>query len=94
MTLTKADRTEAINRELGFQKKQSMNLVEGLVGIIKRTLASGEDVLISGVGKFHVREKRARKGRNPATGDDIMLWPRRVVVFKCSAKMCDRINGN
>ena len=56
-------------------------------------LASGDDVLISGFGKFKVREKTERKGRNPATGEDMMLEPRRVVTFKCSGKLRDRING-
>jgi len=60
---------------------------------MKSTLASGEDVLISGFGKFCVKEKAERKGRNPATGEDMMLAPRRVVAFKCSGKLRDKING-
>jgi len=55
-------------------------------------LESGEDVLISGFGKFCVKEKRKRRGRNPATGEDMMLAPRRVVIFRCSGKLRDRIN--
>jgi integration host factor subunit alpha len=61
--------------------------------MIKRTLESGEDVLISSFGRFCVKEKRKRRGRNPATGDDMMLEPRRVVTFKCSGKLRDKING-
>jgi integration host factor subunit alpha len=56
-------------------------------------LEPGEDVLISGFGKFCVKEKKERKGRNPATGDAMMLAPRKVVTFKCSGKLRDRING-
>jgi integration host factor subunit alpha len=56
-------------------------------------LESGEDVLISGFGKFQVRKKRERRGRNPATGEDLMLAPRRVVTFKGSGKLREKING-
>jgi integration host factor subunit alpha len=61
---------------------------------MKSTLASGEDVLISGFGKFCVNEKGARKGRNPATGGDLMLKPRRVVTFKVSGKLREKLNGS
>ncbi len=60
---------------------------------MKSTLASGDDVLISGFGKFCVKAKQERKGRNPATGGDMMLAPRKVVTFKCSGILRDRING-
>ena len=66
--------------------------IETLLELIKFTLASGEDVLISGFGKFCVNEKRQRKGRNPATGEDMMLAARRVVTFKCSGQLRDKIN--
>ena len=56
-------------------------------------LASGDDVLISGFGKFKVREKTERKGRNPATGEDVMLMSRKIVTFKCSGKLRERVNG-
>jgi integration host factor subunit alpha len=68
--------------------------VEQLMDIIKSTLASGEDVMISGFGKFCVKKKNKRKGRNPATGDDLMLDARNVLTFKCSRKLGDRINRN
>jgi integration host factor subunit alpha len=67
-------------------------MIETLLELIKFTLASGEDVLISGFGKFCVNEKRQRKGRNPATGEDMMLAARRVVTFKCSGQLRDKIN--
>jgi len=94
MALTKADIFEAVQSELGFPKKQSVDIVESLIESIKSTLEYGEDVLVSGFGKFCVNEKRQRRGRNPATGEDLMLRPRRVVTFKCSGNLRDRINGN
>jgi len=69
MTLTKVHLVEAIAEQNGFTKKQSTETVETILELIKSTLAAGEDVLISGFGKFCVKEKRERKGRNPATGD-------------------------
>ena len=61
--------------------------------IVKSTLVSGESVMISGFGKFVVKEKRTRRGRNPATGNDLMLGARRVVTFKCSGMLREKING-
>ena len=93
MTLTKAQLVESIHNKIGLTKNKSSEIVETCLEIIKSELESGEDVLISGFGKFCVREKRERKGRNPATGDAMMLAPRRVVAFKCSGKLKDMING-
>ncbi len=93
MALTKADIINSVQAEEGLTKQQSTEVIETLIEIMKKTLASGEDVLISGFGKFCIREKNERKGRNPATGDDLMLAPRRVVTFKCSGKLRDRINS-
>ncbi|MFP4348754.1 MAG: integration host factor subunit alpha [Thermodesulfobacteriota bacterium] len=92
MTLTKARIIEEIQTELRFSKKETTDLIETLLEIMKRTMENGEDVLISGFGKFCVKEKKQRRGRNPATGDDMMLSPRQVVTFKCSGKLRDRIN--
>ena len=92
MTLTKAQIIEEISDKDRFTKKKSIEIVEMLLDIIKNTLESGEDVLISGFGKFCVKEKQARRGRNPATGEDMMLDERKVVTFKCSAKLRDMIN--
>jgi len=93
MTLTKAQIVESVQNQTGFPKNKSSDLVESLLEIIKRTLSSGEDVLVSGFGKFCVNEKKERKGRNPATGEAMMLVPRKVVTFKCSGKLRNSING-
>jgi len=94
MALTKIQMVESIHNETGLPKNKSTEIVETFVEIIKKTLASGEDVLISNFGKFCVKEKAERKGRNPATGDDLMLEPRKVVTFSCSGKLRDRVNGD
>ena len=92
MTLKKADIVEAIAEQDGFTQKKSKRTVETLLELIKSTLVSGEDVMISGFGKFCVKEKGARRGRNPATGETIMLPPRKVVTFRWSGKLRDKIN--
>lgn len=93
MALTKADIVDSIKDRLGFTRKQSIEIVETLLENIKKKLESGEDVLISGFGKFCVKQKEERRGRNPATGSDMMLPPRKVVTFKCSGRLRDKING-
>lgn len=93
MALTKADIIESVNQQLGFPQKKSTELVEQLIETIKLTLASAEDVLVSGFGKFCVNEKKKRRGRNPATGEEMMLRARRVVTFKCSGKLRRKVNG-
>jgi integration host factor subunit alpha len=93
MVLTKADIIESVHQQVGFPKNQSNELVEQLIETIKSTLASGKDVLVSGFGKFSVNDKKERRGRNPATGDSMMLRPRRVVTFKCSGKLRRKVNG-
>ena len=93
MTLTKANMAVAVAEQIGYPKNQSTKMIETLLEIIKRTVESGEDVLVSGFGKFCVKTKRERRGRNPATGEDMMLEPRRVVTFNCSRKLRDRVNG-
>ncbi|MCJ7540785.1 MAG: integration host factor subunit alpha [Desulfobacterales bacterium] len=92
MALTKVQIAEGIHSELGFTKKQSVALVETLIELIKKSLASGEDVLVSGFGKFRVNEKNVRRGRNPATGSDMMLAARKVVTFKWSGKLRRKVN--
>lgn len=93
MTLTKAQIVEEIRQRNGFSRKKSIETVEAMLEIMKESLESGENVLISGFGKFSVKEKRERKGRNPASGDAMMLAPRKVVTFNCSGKLRKRING-
>ena len=91
MVLTKSDIAVKVH-DLGFTKKSAVNTVESLLEIIKQTLANGDDILVSGFGKFCVKNKDARRGRNPATGSDLTLRERKVVTFKCSGKLRDRIN--
>ena len=94
MTLTKVQIVEAIQNKIGFPRNKSYEVLETFLEIIKSTLQSGEDVMISGFGKFCVKKKKERKGRNPATGNAMMLEPRKVVTFTCSGKLRDRINSN
>jgi len=94
MALTKAQLVEFIQNQTGLPKNRSSEIVENLLEIIKDTLISGEDVLISNFGKFCVNHKDERRGRNPATGDAMMLAPRKVVTFKFSGKLRDKINRN
>ena len=82
MALTKNDIAEQLRNQLGFPRNRSVEVTESLLEIIKSFLESGEDVPVSGFGKFCVKEKKERKGRNPATGEDLMLKPRRIVTFK------------
>ena len=93
MTLIKANIVEALAKQNGYPKNQSFEMIETLLEIMKRTLESGEDVLVSGFGKFCIKTKHERRGRNPSTGEDMILEPRRVVTFKCSRQLRDKING-
>ncbi len=93
MALTKKDIVDRMQAELGFLRNKSVEITESLLELIKATLEAGDDVLVSGFGKFCVKEKKARKGRNPATGEDLMLKPRRVVTFKWSGKLRQKVDG-
>ena len=93
MTLTRADLIDSMYNQVGLSKTKSAQLLDPLLEITKKTLENGEDVLISGFGKFSVKDKRKRRGRNPQTGEDLMLGERRVVRFKCSGVLKDKING-
>jgi integration host factor subunit alpha len=92
-TLTKAKIIDAVAESNGYTRQKSIETVETLLELIKRSLESGDDVMISGFGKFCVKNKKKRRGRNPATGESMILTPRRVVTFKCSGKLRDKING-
>ncbi len=93
MPLTKQIIIEKISENNIQSPSEAKNTIETLLEIMKSTLASGEDIMISGFGKFQVNEKAPRRGRNPATGDSMMLKKRRVVVFKCAGGLRDRLNG-
>ncbi len=92
LTCTKTTIIEKISEEINQSPSEAKDTIEHLLEIMKSTLASGEDVMLSGFGKFQVNEKAPRKGRNPATGRDMVLDKRRVVVFKCAGKLKDQIN--
>ena len=94
MTLTKDHIVGSLQRRSGFSRFESSRIVESVLELIKASLAGGDDVLISGFGNFTVHQKAARRGRNPATGEDLPLGPRRVVTFKCSPVLRERMNGN
>jgi integration host factor subunit alpha len=93
MALTKADIIDVVAEQNGFPKNRSSEIFETLLEIIKMSLESGDDVLITGFGKFCVKEKRERMGRNPSTGEDMMMRPRKVVTFRWSGKLRERLNG-
>ncbi len=94
MTLTKADIAHVISSQVGYTRKHSLKVVDSLFELIKHSLENGEDVLISGFGKFSVKEKRERRGRNPQTGEPIILSSRKVVTFKYSGKLRHFVNGD
>ncbi|MFC1494410.1 integration host factor subunit alpha [Thermodesulfobacteriota bacterium] len=93
MTLTKDHLVNSLYNNLDIPKSKSTSIIETLLGAIKNTLENKEDVLISGFGKFCVKDKKDRRGRNPATGEDLTLEARRVVVFKCSGVLREKVNG-
>jgi integration host factor subunit alpha len=92
MTVTKAHIVENLFGKNIFTKTESAQIIETLFEIVKDSLEKGDDVLISGFGKFSVKEKNQRRGRNPQTGAPILLAPRKVVTFKCSGVLRERIN--
>ncbi len=92
MSLTKTNLIDSVYDKADLQKQKSTSVVESLLEIIKHTLESGEDVLISGFGKFCVKDKLERKGRNPQTASDMKLRARRVITFKCSRTLREHLN--
>ena len=90
-TLTRADLAETINRKLGFSRAESLALVEEILARLCRSMAEGQNVKISGFGSFILRDKRERIGRNPKTGVEVPITPRRVMTFRASQKLKDRI---
>src|SRR5208283_4035378 len=93
MTLTKAQIVEALFAKNIFTRTESAQVIDTLFELIKQSLQNGEDVLISGFGRFSVKEKYQRRGRNPQTGESMMLSPRKVVTFKCSDVLRAAMNG-
>ena len=93
MILTKTHLTDSIHKRFGVPRSRPFGLVGSIFEIMKATLGSGEDILISGFGKFCVKDKNERRGRNPSTGEDMMLEARRVVTFKCSLPLKQKLNG-
>ena len=92
-TLTKAHIIDAVAERNGFTRNNSIETVEILLELIKQSLESGDDVLISGFGKFCVKKKKKRRGRNPATGEDMMQAPRKRVTSRSSKKLREKVNG-
>jgi len=92
MTLTKSHIADTIFTQTGIPKMRSAELVDTVFEVIRQTLESGEDVLISSFGKFSVQEKRQRRGRNPQTGEPMTIAPRKVVTFKCAGVLRNKIN--
>lgn len=93
-TMTKADIIERVYEKVGFSKKESSDLVEKVFETMKRTLERGEKVKISGFGKFEVRYKRPRRGRNPQTNDEIVIEERNVLSFKPSQVLKNALAGD
>ncbi len=93
MTLTKADIAKNIHERMGFRLKESLSLCEEVLDIIKSTLKSGEEVKIHRFGKFEIRQKMGHKGRNPHTGETVSITSRKIVTFKLSGQLRERING-
>jgi integration host factor subunit alpha len=91
MSLTKTEIVEDLVK-MGFNRSKAVQMLENLLEIIKKRLEQGEDVLISGFGKFCVKNKKERRGRNPATGNDLILDKRKVITFNCSSVLRDRFN--
>lgn len=90
--MTKIELAKQLHQELGIKQKEAADHVEALLDLIKETLSKGENVKISGFGIFEVRDKNARRGRNPQTGESITIEPRRVLTFKPSAILKEGIN--
>lgn len=92
-TVTRADLSEAVYQEVGLSRNESADLVESVLSEIADTLTGGETVKISSFGSFSVRQKGQRVGRNPKTGEEVPILPRKVLVFRASNVLKNRING-
>ena len=92
MNVNKAHLINHLYRNHDLSREESISTIEALLEIIKHTLESGENLLVSGFGKFIVKEKTSRRVRNPETGKDLILDARRIVTFKCSNKLREKMN--
>jgi integration host factor subunit alpha len=92
-TLTRADLSEAVHRQIGLSRSESAELVKSVLDLISETLVDGQSVKLSSFGTFMVRSKSGRVGRNPKTGEEVPITPRRVLVFRPSQVMKNVING-
>ena len=92
-TLTRADLSEAVHRQIGLSRSESADLVKSVLDLVSITLEQGETVKLSSFGTFMVRQKNGRIGRNPKTGEEVPITPRRVLVFRPSQVMKNVING-
>jgi len=92
-TLTRADLADAIHRDIGVSRQESAQLVEAVPDMVSDTLVKGETVKLSSFGSFQLREKNGRVGRNPKTGEEVPIDPRRVLVFKPSQVLKERIDN-
>lgn len=92
-TVTRSDLSEAVYREIGLSRNESAEMVETILERISASLVAGENVKVSSFGTFAVREKGARMGRNPKTGEEVPIEPRRVLVFRPSHIMKERVNA-
>ncbi|MBW2599382.1 MAG: integration host factor subunit alpha [Deltaproteobacteria bacterium] len=93
MALTKAELAKKLYARTGFSKEKSVKIVESTLELMKKELEEGKDVLISGFGRWSVKAKSPRRGRNPQTGKGLTLDARRVVTFRCSRKLKDDMNS-
>ncbi len=94
MALTKEKLINRLQMQMGMSKKESREIVDRLVGIMKDTLTRGDDLLLSGFGKFSVKQKNERRGRNPQTKESLVLSARRILEFKSSGVLRERINNS
>jgi len=93
MSLTKSKLVQIIHQKLGIANNQASDILEDFISMVKSTLESGEDVKIAGFGKFEVKQKKPRRGRNPQTGESLIIDGRQIVTFKSSNVLRDQING-
>mgnify|MGYP001619986214 CR=1 FL=1 len=92
-TLTRSDLAEAVYQQVGLSRNESADLVEAMLDELSNTLIKGENVKVSAFGSFSIRQKGERVGRNPKTGVEVPILPRKVLVFRASHVLKDRING-